>query len=243
MVDDSPVNCLVARAMLEDRGVRVDTAASAEEATAKAARGGYTLILMDLRLIGTDGYCATRAIRSLGGDSREIPILALTAESSRRMREACLAAGMNDVLMKPLDKAVLDAALQRWCGLPLETEAAEPAASPAAWAPDWQATALAELRSTLSPASVHALVTRFLAETKDRVARVQAAAERQDHGAVREEAHALKGAAALFGALALADAAMVLEAIAALRGDMRPAVRAVTDRAADACAWLAREIS
>lgn len=243
MVDDSPVNCLVTRAMLEDRGVQVDTAASAEEAMAKAAGGGYSLILMDLRLIGTDGYDATRAIRNLGGDNREIPILALTAESLPRLRDTCLAAGMNDVILKPLDKAVLDAALQRWCGLPLEVDGAERPASPPSTATEWQATALAELRTTLSPASVHALVTRFLAETKGRVARVQAAAERQDHGSVREEAHVLKGAAALFGAQPLADAAIALEAVAALRGDMQPAVRALTDRAADACFWLAREIS
>lgn len=242
VVDDNQVNCLVACAMLQDRGIHVDVATSAQQAAARAADGGYAVIFMDLRLPGEDGYAATRAIRALDGDNREIPILALTAEVASGTREACLAAGMNDVISKPLLKPVLDAALWRWCGIPLPQAAAVSAAPDLAGTCDLDKRVLDELRAMMAPVSFWELVARFDADTKDRIARLQAAALRGDHREVQEQAHTIKSAAALFGARALADAAFTLERIAAGRGDTHAAVQSVCDRAAAARAWLARAV-
>ena len=77
---------------------------------------------MDCQMPVMDGYEASRAIRALGPDARNVPIIALTANALEGDRERCLAAGMNDYLTKPLKRERLRAALEQW--LPVQREAA-----------------------------------------------------------------------------------------------------------------------
>jgi signal transduction histidine kinase/ActR/RegA family two-component response regulator len=122
VVEDNPVNQRVAQKTLERLGHRVTIAASGDEAVARATTGGFELILMDLQLPDVDGVEATRRIRS-HELTRFVPIIALTADASREDRARCLGAGMNDHLSKPLRRADLERALQRWCrGARLESE-------------------------------------------------------------------------------------------------------------------------
>jgi CheY-like chemotaxis protein len=75
------------------------------------ARARYDLVLMDMRMPGMDGLAATRAVRALGDDT---PIVALTANAFAEDRRACLDAGMNGHLAKPIDVEQLRATLARW---------------------------------------------------------------------------------------------------------------------------------
>jgi len=89
----------------------VEPAATGDEALAAMKRARYDLVFMDMRMPGMDGPAATRAIRA-GGD--RTPIVALTANAFAEDRQACLAAGMNDHLVKPLEMEALRAVLARW---------------------------------------------------------------------------------------------------------------------------------
>ena len=99
VVDDNPVNLRVATYMLENLGVKTQTASGGADAIAAALAGDFSCILMDCQMPGIDGLEATRRIRAKG---RTMPIVALTASAFVEDREACQLAGMDDMLTKPV---------------------------------------------------------------------------------------------------------------------------------------------
>lgn len=111
LVEDNPVNALLARALLTREGCRVERAGNGAEALEAARRGPFDVILMDLRLPDADGRGVASELRAWGLTT---PIVALTANSFEDDRQACLAAGMDDFLTKPLAPEALRAALLRW---------------------------------------------------------------------------------------------------------------------------------
>ena len=113
LVEDNPINALLARALLTREGCAVDHAVSGDEAIAAVKVGAYDLILMDMRMPGLTGVETARALRDLG---IETPIVALTANAFEDDRHACLTAGMNDFLVKPMSPDALRAMLTRWTG-------------------------------------------------------------------------------------------------------------------------------
>ena len=117
LVDDEPVNLEVARSLLENTGLVVDTAEDGLDAIRRAGVTRYALILMDVQMPRLDGLEATREIRGLPG-YREVPIVAMTANAFAEGRARCLDAGMNDILIKPFNPPRLFAVLMRHLGLP-----------------------------------------------------------------------------------------------------------------------------
>jgi PAS domain S-box-containing protein len=118
VAEDNEINALLARALLVKLGHRPTMAASGGAAielwlAARAAGTPCDRVLMDLHMPGMDGFEATRRIRAIEAESSapRTPILALTANASDEDREACLAAGMDGFLVKPLDRERLAAAL------------------------------------------------------------------------------------------------------------------------------------
>jgi CheY-like chemotaxis protein len=118
VAEDNEINALLARALLNKLGhhpVVVENGAAAVAAWRKARAGGeaFGLVLMDVHMPGSDGIEATRQIRALeaGGGGARTPIIALTANAFSEDREACLAAGMDGFLVKPLDRERLIAAI------------------------------------------------------------------------------------------------------------------------------------
>jgi len=106
LVDDEPVNLEVARFLLEGAGLLVDTAEDGRQAIDRAQRSDYAIILMDMQMPKLDGLEATRQIRALPA-YRDTPIVAMTANAFAEDRALCLAAGMNDALIKPYDPDML----------------------------------------------------------------------------------------------------------------------------------------
>ena len=112
VVDDDPINREVAKFLLEDIGLRVDTAEDGEEAVVMATTTDYAVIFMDMQMPKTNGLQATRQIREIPG-CRRTPIIAMTANVFTEDKIRCFEAGMNDFLTKPFNPDELFATLLR----------------------------------------------------------------------------------------------------------------------------------
>jgi signal transduction histidine kinase len=106
LAEDNIVNVRVAKALLEDYFDSIDVAANGREALDMLGASPYEMILMDLQMPEMDGLQATREIRKRQ-EWNAIPIIALTANAFSSDRRDCLAAGMQDFLVKPITKAGL----------------------------------------------------------------------------------------------------------------------------------------
>jgi CheY-like chemotaxis protein len=107
VAEDNRANSILIRTYLSKFGYACDVVADGIEAVAAAEAGRHELVLMDIRMPRMDGLEATRRIRALGGRLAALPILALTANTRPDDRAAYFAAGMNDVVTKPIDAADL----------------------------------------------------------------------------------------------------------------------------------------
>ena len=116
LVEDNPVNQLVAKGMLSKLGCEVVVAAHGGEALRQLAQNRFDLVLMDCNMPVMDGYEASRQIRQ-SGLWPDLPIVALTANSMPEERERCRTAGMNDYLSKPFRREELQALLDTWVPL------------------------------------------------------------------------------------------------------------------------------
>ena len=115
LVEDNVINERVAAAMLEKRGCRVSVARDGGEAVAACESGDFDVVLMDMQMPVMDGLEATRHLRqreAASGRARR-PVIAMTANAMEEDREACLAAGMDDFLAKPIRPDELFARLER----------------------------------------------------------------------------------------------------------------------------------
>ncbi len=116
VVDDNAINLRVTSSLVEKAGYASATAVHGAQAVELAGAGGLVAVLMDCHMPVMDGFEATRRIRALGGLAAQVPIVALTASAAPEDVEACLRAGMNAVLAKPLSLRELRLALARATG-------------------------------------------------------------------------------------------------------------------------------
>ena len=227
LAEDQPVNTEVALELLHHFSIDADVAADGAKAVEMAQSRRYDLILMDVQMPVMDGLAATRAIRAAGdAASRDAPIVAMTANAFAEDRAACLAAGMNDFLAKPLQPKILEEVLRQWLpngrvrvarGATDTRDSAGRAAYRAAAANDplsaiesldWQG-GVARLAGDRARyvAMLHAFVLDH-ADDVAGIARLHADGRGED---AQHAAHALKGVAATLGATALAACAARLE--------------------------------
>ncbi|HEX5050312.1 MAG TPA: response regulator [Planctomycetota bacterium] len=118
LVEDNPINRLVARRMLEKIGCEVVLANNGSEAVHAASTGQFDLILMDVQMPVMDGYQATEVIRARESASgRRTPIVALTANAMERDAQLCLSAGMDDHVPKPVRTEELAMVVRKWASM------------------------------------------------------------------------------------------------------------------------------
>ena len=116
LVEDSPVNQIVAMSMLKKLGLFPDVAPSGKDALDALRNKTYDLVFMDCQMPEMDGYETTSIIRNNPAlcDTPDVPIVAMTAHAMVGDREKCINAGMNDYISKPIRKADLETILAKY---------------------------------------------------------------------------------------------------------------------------------
>ncbi len=205
VAEDNQLNQLVARKTMENWNVQVFIAANGRLAVEQvmAAAEPFDAVFMDVQMPELDGYAATRALRQHFPDAARLPIIGLTASVLPEDRSLALAAGMNDLLAKPFEPAVLYARLAHFTGRLATPASAGPAAPPAALPPsapptlhpNWQQ--LEEL-SGGNAGFIRQIVNTFLTEAPA-IEQLLVAACPHDPAGLAAAAHKLKGQVAYFG--------------------------------------------
>jgi CheY-like chemotaxis protein/HPt (histidine-containing phosphotransfer) domain-containing protein len=220
LVDDNPINQIVARDMLEIAGLDVSVANNGQQAVDLVVGGEFNqfdLILMDIQMPVMDGYEATRIIRRQAAVS-ELPILAMTAHAMSSVRDKCLAAGMNGHITKPIDLHSLHQNLAQW--LPAATvppAAAAPPAPPAGddvWLPEASSdidTPAALERLGNKRALYRQILLDFVEEHRATDAAIEAALEAGETDGAARKLHALKGVVGNLGMVRLYETIVRLE--------------------------------
>lgn len=114
VIDDNEINLHVAAGIFEQFGIYIITASGALEAIEMIKQEKYDIIFMDHMMPGMDGVEATHVIRALGSAYSRLPIIALTANAFKGVKEMFLNEGMNDFISKPIDRMELNRVLIRW---------------------------------------------------------------------------------------------------------------------------------
>lgn len=119
LAEDNPINQIVASSILDEMAYKAEIAETGLQALAALKRQAFDVIFMDMQMPEMDGLTATRRIRQEFPADRQPVIIAMTANAMESDKDACLAAGMNDYISKPILPEVLEAALERWCSTPI----------------------------------------------------------------------------------------------------------------------------
>ncbi len=218
IAEDNPVNRKLALLQLKKLGYRAEAVCNGREAVAAVASGKYALVLMDCQMPEMDGFAAAEAIRMIEQGTQHLPIIAMTANAMRGDREACVAAGMDDYVAKPVDTEQLGAILRRWLPPRPPTRDGTGATRPAV--PVEELHPPGPLKPPLDPAILEGLralqklgdgkllgelIDLFTADTPDMVEAMRAAVVDGDPERLQRAAHQWKGSCANLGATVLAS--------------------------------------
>jgi hypothetical protein len=208
LAEDNPTNRHVATRMLTRMGHTVDAVENGAQAISASASADYDLILMDVMMPEVDGLTATRSIRAGAPPRCNIVIIGLTANAQPADREACLAAGMNDFVTKPVTLERLRAALEQ---APVAAAALPDQTATLSGTVTLDGAFLHRLSQEIDIDGVTEMVRIFLEDAPARMVAIRRAVAAGANQTVRREAHALAGAASNVGLTRLSEAAGALQ--------------------------------
>ncbi len=207
VAEDDPTNRMVATRMLQRMGHTVEAAADGAEALRMLQTSPCDLVLMDMMMPVMDGITATRVIRAAGGEPSTIPIVGLTGNSEPEHEKACMEAGMNGFITKPVTTRRLTAAIA--AVVQPQPTVAHPEADTEA--PLLDEPFLRQLGEEIGADGALDAMEMFLEDAPDRLAAMRRALNAGANGALRREAHALAGAARNVGLTRLGEGAYGLQ--------------------------------
>jgi CheY-like chemotaxis protein/HPt (histidine-containing phosphotransfer) domain-containing protein len=236
LAEDNKTNQLVAMGILKRLGARADVVADGRKAVEALRSTDYDLVLMDVQMPEMDGLEATRTVRAAGSGIRKpaVPIIAMTAYAMQGDRQACLDAGMDDYIAKPVTPAALSAVLEQWLAAPPSSDSPSASAiAPGATSGPATFNAGALIERTMGDHALAEAVARsFLADAPGRIETLRGHLEAGNAKDVELQVHTLKGAAATVGGECLADWALALER-AGRAGDLASVGSAFAELAAE----------
>jgi len=218
VVDDYWLNIDVVRKHLEKGGHSVETASNGEEALALCGKMAFDLILMDMQMPELDGCATTKRIRGGTSQNSDKPILGLTADASLAAKQACLDAGMNDVITKPIRRDAFLHIVDNWLCQPEGEQPLKPAG-----------------KAVEDPVSVQGesevpfdydqalklfdgdsefldnMIDKFLKTAKEQIDLIKLSLNKNDADTIRRQAHKMKSGAGNITAMPLSSAAACLE--------------------------------
>jgi len=222
LVEDNATNQKVAVRILEKLGFRADIAGNGKEAVAAAQALPYDIVFMDVQMPEMDGFEATERIRRIeAGTGKHTPIIAMTAHAMTGDRERCIEAGMDDYVTKPIEpKALVEAIERQLADRPLVATASLTSEASTQPHPAPESIPVFDKEALLGrlegdEALFVEIVTLFMQDIPEQIARLTAALEAKDSDAVMRQGHTLKGASANFGAMAMRETARQIEHVAA----------------------------
>jgi two-component system sensor histidine kinase/response regulator len=232
IVEDNLVNQKVAYSMLQRAGFKVSVAGNGKQAVEAIQRELFDVILMDCQMPVMDGFQATAAIRALPGPEARITILAMTANAMQGDREACLAAGMNGYIAKPIAQDELLSALDRFlpqqlvatatestkaesASVEMPVAAADGCAETGQETKGYHAAQPLDISASLSRATDeefwYELLSAYVSDVEVRLPQLREALIASDFSSLRGHAHAIKGASAELVAEGMRSIAAQLE--------------------------------
>jgi CheY-like chemotaxis protein len=193
LVEDHPTDAAIAQMMLERLGYRATWVRNFSEAMDALSRERHDVVLLDVQLPGVDGFEATRRIRERWPAASGPRIVALTARALKGDREACLAAGMDDYISKPISIHVLSAKLssENWALV--------------------EAPVIKRFADVIGPSGIVQLIDTFVANWPAMVDEVRGALDQKDALGLRKAAHRLKATADTLGIRVVSGYSLKLE--------------------------------
>jgi signal transduction histidine kinase/ligand-binding sensor domain-containing protein/CheY-like chemotaxis protein/HPt (histidine-containing phosphotransfer) domain-containing protein len=207
VVEDDEINAAVAEGYLVELSCTSVWVQDGNSALTRFRAERFDLILMDLNMPVLDGYETTRLLRASETNGQQVPIIALTANNAATYRQACLDAGMNDILTKPYSLTDCAAMLRRWAGHEETVTEVPPSLAVQGDLVAVNQQTVADMRSLggSSQSNLYLkLVTVFKNKSGEALTRLGAALDKNQLDAARAMAHKLKGAAGNLGALSFA---------------------------------------
>jgi CheY-like chemotaxis protein/HPt (histidine-containing phosphotransfer) domain-containing protein len=215
LAEDNPINQSVALRLLERLGYGADVVSDGRQALARLDHAVYDVVLMDVQMPEMDGLEASRAICARWAASERPRIIAMTAEAMQGDRDKCLAAGMDDYIVKPVTLDRLAAALAKCRPLATKAAAAPPVEKQRiAVRSALDRDVLDQLREDLGgTAALREVIRSFLDQTPSVLSALRDAAARADVSSIRRAAHMIKGTSSTLGARELSEQCAEIERV------------------------------
>ncbi|ACS79354.1 response regulator [Maridesulfovibrio salexigens] len=211
LVEDNPINVLVATSLLEKMGHSVEVASNGLEAVSMLSGIDVDLVLMDLEMPEMDGFSASMSIRRgrAGDAARNVPIIAMTAHAMTGVKDKCAKAGMNDYIAKPVQyvdlRDVILRTMKENAGVP--SVVSEPVTIEAKVIDPDKASAMYQGDSSL----YNELCSMFMSDVSGDIAKFKEARESNKISVAKRIVHTLKSSCAAICAPRARDAAVQLE--------------------------------
>jgi PAS domain S-box-containing protein len=213
VAEDNETNREVIERQLKLLGLDAEMTVNGQQALERWRSGKFHLVLTDVRMPIMDGYALARAIRAEETDGRRTAIIALTANALPEEEGQCLAAGMDQYLVKPITTLRLKAAVQRW----LSDLDRKPVMEPVVVEPASSSVNLEFLKSLIGddPTGIAAVLEKFQVNSSQLNAELELAIKSEQFAAIVEIAHKLKSGAFSVGAERLGELCVEIEHAAA----------------------------